>query len=79
MTSTLFLIKARNFGWQMSQIDSQNIREWLCKDAANPSDPNPVEAEHVYVQMAKNFPSGGYRLGEAGALDRSGECPLGSH
>jgi hypothetical protein len=48
--------KAFNFGWQLGQIDSMRVREWLCKDAANSSDPNPVEAEHVYVQMAKNFP-----------------------
>lgn len=48
--------RAADFGWTLSQLASPHLRSWLCKDAADPHDPNPVEAEHVYVQMAKNFP-----------------------
>ena len=60
---------AGKFGWDYGQLSKPSLREWLCKDqdtdladpakpggASDYSDPNPVEAEHVYVQMAKNFP-----------------------
>lgn len=49
--------KAAYFGWSIAQVDSDVLRElFLGKDAGNPADPNPVEAEHVYVQLARNFP-----------------------
>lgn len=44
------------WGWTFDQLGKDSIRAWLCKNAEDPHDPNPVEAEHVYVQMAKNFP-----------------------
>lgn len=63
---------AQSFGWRWDQLDpSSPTRQLLVKDAAadarladqakpggaaDPKDANPVEAEHVYVQMAKNFP-----------------------
>jgi hypothetical protein len=44
------------FGWTFEQLGKSSLRSWLCKDAADYSDPNPVEAEHVYLLMSKNFP-----------------------